>query len=171
MTPSHRDSDRSRQNPASARYSEDDAHILIDLMKGEVAAVDCYGHAREAVNDEPLRFSLADMLARHQQLAEALTDRLDARGLSVPETPSFWGTSLVYLERLGAALGDGACLAVLQAGEIQGLKRWRKMIDELADQEAAAWVADHCIPVGEQNRGELDAMLYSLWHGADPREG
>lgn len=150
-------------SPRPENPSAGDARALVELWRASSASEKAYRHAVEAVDSEPFRFSLGDMLERHRQLSSWLADEIRARGIDTPEADSFWGNVLVFLERIGAAVGQRACLSVLQAGEIQSLKQARSLVEDVSDGDLARWIEEEWIPAVEENRGELDSMLYALW--------
>ena len=143
--------------------TDGDAQALIGLWQASAASEKAYGHAVVAVDSEPFRFSLNDMLERHRRLSSWLSERIEASAFEVPESVSIWGNILMFLERIGAAIGQRACLSVLQSGEIQSLKQARALLEEVEDPALARWVEEEWIVAVEENRGELDSMLYALW--------
>lgn len=143
--------------------SKGDERALVELWQASCASEKAYAHAVDAVDSEPFRFSLDDMLERHRRLSSWLSAQIEARGIDVPESTNLWGGILVFLERIGAALGPRACLSVLQGGEMQSLKQARSLLESVADPELARWIEEEWIHAVEENTGELDSMLYGLW--------
>lgn len=171
-------SDGARQDPprpdpsssepgAPSRSTSSEDQVLLDLWQASCASIKAYEHAVLAVDSEPFRFSLGDMLQRHQHLSEWLSSQFDSRAEDPEESGGLWGNILVFLERVGAALGQRACLSVLQGGENHSLKRARDFLDDASDSDSplARWIREEWIPALEENRGELDSMLYALRTG------
>ena len=135
---------------------------LMNLWRASCASIKVYEHAVDAIDSDPYRFDVGDMLERHRSLSGWLGTRVQSRDLDAEGSSYLWGNVLVPLERLAAAMGDRACLTVLQAGEQHNLRQARAMLDDLTESELADWIRQQWLPALEQNTGELDSMLYAL---------
>ncbi len=75
------------------------------------------------------------------------------------------------LQRVAASMGERVCLTIMEEGEHHGVDLYRRAAAQAEAPELRAWIEDHLEKSGKLHRGQLDALVWAMRHGADPREG
>jgi len=128
---------------------KDDVNKLNGFLRGEIAAVETYEQAMDAVNDAKTRSELDKMRASHALRVAKLKSHINGLG-GVPEHSSgAWGAFAKTVEGGAKIFGEGLAVSTLEEGEDYGKKMYREGLDDLSS-GTAAFVRAEIVP--EQNR-------------------
>ncbi len=128
---------------------KNDIDKLNGFLKGEIAAVETYEQAMDAVDDSATRIELDKMRASHALRVAKLKSHINGLG-GVPEISSgAWGAFAKTVEGGAKLFGEGLAVSTLEEGEDYGKKMYNKGIDDLSD-GTAAFVRAEIVP--EQTR-------------------
>jgi len=147
-----------------------DVEVLEILARAETAAVKSYTHALEALETESFVERVRPILAHHEEALAEVHRRLARSGSDAHEEElGFWGTMATALQRVAASMGERACLTILEEGEHHGVDLYRHTAGKAESAELRSWIEDHLEKNAKLHRGQLDALVWAMRHGADPR--
>jgi hypothetical protein len=107
-------------------------HELNSLLRGEIAAVETYRHAFDAIAHFPQKGELAEAQRSHQERVQLLRTNILRLGGEPVDGSGLWGAFASVVEKSATVLGDRAVIAALEEGEERGLRDYRSALGKLA---------------------------------------
>lgn len=134
--------ERSRENPESGRDNPTTLRTgevkplstidrLNEFMRAELASVETYDLALQAIKDQDLVGPLRQIRDSHDRRVNLLRDRIRALGGEPAHSSGVWGAFVRAMQRGADLLGRRVALAALEEGEDQVKKRYGRETFEL----------------------------------------
>lgn len=123
-----------QENPTTLRTGDQKIVSAIDrlneFVRGELASVETYELALQAVKDSELRGPLQQIRDSHDKRVQLLRERIQALGGQPAHSSGVWGAFVRAIQRGADLLGHRVALAALEEGEEQTQKRYTRDIDD-----------------------------------------
>jgi hypothetical protein len=134
---------------------------LDGLLRGEIAAVETYTIALgRLAGDSEQRRQLLVILHGHQEARAALAADLQRLGARPTASSGLFGACARLLQRVANLFGTTAALRTLRAGEVHGLRRYRRARDwRPLPATVQQRIGGRAIPRQQGHIDALDAML------------
>lgn len=117
---------------AMSQRTAETVRALNELLRGELAAVETYGQALSAIqNDTDARQDLEECQSSHQERVLCLCAEILDRGGQPARASGAWGFFASLIERGAAVVGARVAVAALEAGEDHGLKEYQELLPRL----------------------------------------
>jgi len=133
------------------------------LLRGEMAAVEAYRRAFDAVAHFPSKGGLAECQRSHQERVQVLRTTILRLGGTPVESAGMWGALASLFERGATVLGDRAAIAALEQGEDRGLEEYRAAVAKL-DGEARIIIERQLLPEQLKTQRTVSALKSSVHH-------
>ncbi len=99
------------------------------LLRGEISAIETNSQAIEKFFDSPESITLEQILADHQDSADALRDHISEMGGVADSESGPWGSFAKAVEGAAKLLGDSAALQALKEGEEHGISEYEEALE------------------------------------------
>jgi rubrerythrin len=139
----------------------DSVSALNDILRGEISAVETYRQALEKIVDPTAREQLEDVERKHEKHVALLRARISALGGKPAESSGAWGAFARLLEGGAKVFGVKPAIAVLEEGEDQGLRTYRKHLGEV-DPESRRLIEQELLPEQEQTHAVLSSLKRTI---------
>ncbi len=121
--------------------------ILDSLLRGELSAIETYGHAIHKFTESPLHSVLWEIRREHINSAQNLRSLIHQHGGHPPTSSGSWGNLAGSIESVAAWFGEDSALAALQQGEKHGIREYHEvLLDHTIDQEVKDAIRDQLLP-------------------------
>jgi len=128
-----------QEDPTTLRTGQKKAASTIerlnDFVRGELASVETYDLALQAIQETELHAPLRQIRDSHERRVTLLRERIHALGGQPAQSSGVWGAFSRAIQRGADLLGNRVALAALEEGEEQTKKRYTRDVDELAANE------------------------------------
>jgi uncharacterized protein (TIGR02284 family) len=104
---------------------------LNEFVRYELASVETYDLALQAIKDHDLTGPLRQIRDSHERRVGLLRERIRALGGEPAHSSGVWGAFVRAIQRGADLLGNRIALAALEEGEDQGKKRYSRDLHEL----------------------------------------
>ena len=101
---------------------------LDSLLRGELSAIETYGHAIHKFTESPLHSVLWEIRREHINSAQILRDLMHQRGGEPSTSSGSWGSLAGTVETVAAWFGLDFALAALQQGEKHGIREYHEAL-------------------------------------------
>lgn len=136
---------------------------LQSLLRGELAAVDTYGQAREKISDEPGAADLRRIENEHKEAADILKRHITLHGGQPASSPGAWGTFARAVEGTAKLFGNVAALKALKEGEEHGRNDYERALQDpdfgKECPECRAIVTSTLLPRQREHIATLDRLM------------
>jgi hypothetical protein len=135
--------------------------ILIQLLRGEISAVETYNQAIEKFENKPTATELTRMRDDHIEAMTNLSKRVQAFGGEPVTGSGPWGNFAAAVTGTAKVIAPATALEALKIGEEHGVGQYEKALtnddvnDECKDKIAARFV----LSLGTTNRALASASL------------
>lgn len=101
---------------------------LNSLLRGELAAIDCYRQASDNYGPEPRVADLTRILREHEQAAASLRRHIQHFGGQPDDDAGVWGAFAAAIEGTAHLFGNRAAAKALKEGEEHGVRCYEKAL-------------------------------------------
>ena len=121
--------------------------ILDSLLRGELSAIETYGHAIHKFTESPLDSVLREIRREHISSAQSLRELIHQRGGEPSTSSGSWGNLAGTVETVAAWFGEDSALAALQQGEKHGIREYHEvLLDHNVDHMVKDAIRDRLLP-------------------------
>lgn len=138
------------------------AHLewLDKLLRGEMAAIETYRQAIDAVEeDHAAAEDLRSLRRDHRDAADALWHHLEAHGLEPSHGSGAWGTFAQAVEGAARLLGNKAAIKALKEGEELGLENYEEALRAGLPADCESLIRDRLLPRQRSHLPVIDRLL------------
>ena len=102
--------------------------ILDSLLRGELSAIETYGHAIHKFTGSPLHSVLCEIRREHISSAQILRDLIKQHGGEPSTSSGSWGSLAGTVETVAAWFGENSATAALLQGEKHGVREYHETL-------------------------------------------
>ena len=143
--------------PISERTSP--VETLNELLRGEMAAIETYRQALEAVEDGEPAEALRALRLHHRDAADLLWHHVEAHGGQPSEGSGPWGTFAKAVEGTARLLGNRAAIKALKEGEEHGLEKYEEALRAELPLDCELLIRERLLPRQREHLPVLDRLL------------
>jgi uncharacterized protein (TIGR02284 family) len=132
---------------------------LNQLLRGEMAAIETYRQALEAVEDGEPAEALRALRREHRDAADLLWHHVEAHGGSPSEGSGPWGSFAKAVEGTARLLGNQAAIKALKEGEEHGLKQYEEALREDLPADCVLLIRERLLPRQREHLPRIDRLL------------
>jgi demethoxyubiquinone hydroxylase (CLK1/Coq7/Cat5 family) len=126
------------------------------LLRGELSAIETYTQAVSTFGTDRDAGQLRHILAVHEDNASRLRQHIAEMGGEASFSSGLWGGFAKALEAGALAFGESPALAVLQAGEEQGVREYEEaLLNAGVMEEIKNVIRQHMLPRSHENVNTL----------------
>jgi hypothetical protein len=133
---------------------------LNQLLRGEMAAIETYRVALDAVGEEPLAEDLRALRRDHRDAADALWHHVEAHGGQPSTGSGAWGAFSKAVEGTAKLLGNKAAIKALKEGEEHGLKQYEEALISGLPADCEGLIRERLLPRQRNHLPVIDRLLH-----------
>ena len=137
----------------------DALETLNELLRGEMAAIETYRQALEAVEEGEPAETLRALRRHHRDAADVLWHHVEAHGGQPSEGSGAWGTFAKAVEGTARLLGNRAAVKALKEGEEHGLHKYEEALRGGLPLDCELLIRETLLPRQRQHLPLLDGLL------------